>query len=75
MGAMSVEKHVVENDLIESIKIHDFYYDYSDDHSVWKRGKATESSLKLSMNACEYMLGRKEMVKIYNKHASIKIKE
>lgn len=70
-----MSKEGLKKDLVETIKLHDFYYDYSDDHSIWKRGVVTESVLKMSMDACEAVLGRKEMVKIYNEHAPIKIKE
>lgn len=26
---------------------HDWFYEYSDDHSVWRRGNAAESTLRL----------------------------
>jgi hypothetical protein len=31
-------------------KEHDWYYEYSDDHTVWKRGRAAESNLILKYN-------------------------
>jgi len=31
---------------IKLLKSHDWYYDYSDDHSVWKRGVAARDRLR-----------------------------
>jgi len=31
---------------IKHLKSHDWYYDYSDDHSVWKRGVAARDRLR-----------------------------
>ena len=33
-------------DYIYKLKTHDWYYEYSDDHSVWKRGEAEKDQLR-----------------------------
>lgn len=33
-------------DYIKRLKSHDWYYDYSDDHSVWRRGQAAAGELR-----------------------------
>jgi hypothetical protein len=45
--------------LLETLRNHDWYYMYSDDHSVWKRGRARHSDLEKrvkSMN-CPFTIG------------------
>jgi hypothetical protein len=38
------------------LKAHDWYYDYSDDHSVWRRGKAERQELwELANESDEFM--------------------
>tara|TARA_R100000664_G_C2758642_1_gene147720 strand:+ start:4145 stop:4462 length:318 start_codon:yes stop_codon:yes gene_type:complete len=32
--------------LLETLRNHDWYYMYSDDHRVWKRGRARQDELK-----------------------------
>jgi len=33
------------NDLDRFLRSHDWYFDYSDDHSVWKKGMAERSAI------------------------------
>ena len=40
---MSKELNV--DDYINMLKSHDWFYDYSDDHSVWVRGKAQRGAI------------------------------
>lgn len=47
---------------------HDWYYDYSDDHSVWKRGVASRDAI-LTLRAELVALGAKEQAdEIFYKH-------
>lgn len=42
-------------DYWDSLNRHDWYYDYSDDHGVWKRGSSERSRLRaLSMQSREH---------------------
>lgn len=34
------------------LKQHDWYYHYSDDHRVWKRGKAQSEEIQRQRNIC-----------------------
>lgn len=33
------------NDYVETLDHHDWYYSYSDDHSVWRRGNETHKNI------------------------------
>lgn len=35
-----------QENYIKLLKSHDWYYDYSDDHSVWRRGSEAHSRLR-----------------------------
>ena len=35
-----------EENYVRLLKSHDWYYDYSDDHSVWRRGNEAHSRLR-----------------------------
>jgi hypothetical protein len=44
--------------LIEMLRNHDWYFEYSDDHKVWKRGVAQRAAI----NAEAERLGQPELV-------------
>ena len=44
--------------LIEMLRNHDWYFEYSDDHKVWQRGTAQRAEI----NAEAERLGRPELV-------------
>jgi hypothetical protein len=44
--------------LIELLRNHDWYFEYSDDHKVWQRGTAQRAAI----NAEAERLGRPELV-------------
>lgn len=35
----------MSDNIIDRIRNHDFYYNYSDDHGVWERGNRSENAL------------------------------
>lgn len=39
------------DDIAQQLKYHDWTYEYSDDHSVWKRGKAAQNKLVTDIQA------------------------
>ena len=49
--------------LMEMLRGHDWYYAYSDDHSVWKAGRAKESKIKglISDYSCPYSMRQLRM--------------
>lgn len=40
------------NTLEKLLKTHDWYYNYSDDHSVWKRGTEARDEIRRQMDIC-----------------------
>ena len=44
--------------LIEMLRNHDWYFEYSDDHKVWQRGTAQRAAI----NAEDERLGQPELV-------------
>lgn len=49
-------------DYIKALKAHDWYYEYSDDHSVWTRGRAS----KVALNAMQLVYDK--AYAIWNQH-------
>lgn len=55
-------------ELSRKCALHDWYYDYSDDHSVWKRGVASRDEI-LRLRTELINLGAKEQAdEIFYKH-------
>ena len=50
---------------VKALKSHDWYYDYSDDHSVWKQGEAERAQLRMMYRAFDAGLARN----VWNEHA------
>lgn len=55
-------------ELTEMCKYHDWYYEYSDDHSVWCRGRDQSGAIYLKRKACEEAGLGEEATKIYNEY-------
>ena len=49
--------------LLETLRNHDWYYAYSDDHGVWKRGRARLTALRERVESlnCPYTLDELRM--------------
>ena len=67
---------MIHPDLItleELVRKHDWYFDYSDDHSVWKRGRDVQDEIRRQMDIC-CGLGLSHLAEeIYNKHCPFKV--
>lgn len=50
-------------------KQHDWYYNYSDDHNVWRRGVASDHKLHQAKVWLEKRGLQKEVKKIYDKYS------
>ena len=54
--------------LEKSLKSHDWYYEYSDDHRVWRHGKEQREEIRRQMDIC-CGLGFNEIAKkLYDKY-------
>lgn len=52
-------------DFFNELRSHDWTYEYSDDHSVWRRGSAKQSQLK---QVAEESPDHKRMFEAWNNH-------
>jgi len=65
-------KTIFENDLSKlenQLKSHDWYYDYSDDYSVWNKGKDKETEIRSLISQLKKEGKRTEVEKIWQKYA------
>ena len=53
------------NILFDKLSAHDWYYQMSDDHRVWKRGEADWTSLNIMADA---IIGGKELLNAFKTH-------
>ena len=44
---------MIRKDFADALRRHDWYYAYSDDHSVWRRGRDQAAALNASHSALE----------------------
>ena len=63
------EKFSLEQQLETALMTHDWYYGYSDDHSVWLQGDAEMSRLKSLMEAYTKEAGSKIAIALWNRWA------
>ena len=56
--------------LRQLLKEHDWYYNYSDDHSVWQRGEARSGEIRLQMTVCEDLGYGEEARKMWNQYST-----
>jgi hypothetical protein len=52
----------MESSYIDALKTHDWYYEYSDDHSVYSRGRASAQAIQKMRDAID------EDFKIWNEY-------
>ena len=51
------------------LKGHDWYYDYSDDHSVWTRGREHANKIVKARQSLDEQNLLKEADELYNKYS------
>ena len=54
----------------ELCKVHDWFYDYSDDHSVWKKGEAMQKEINTKYSELLKLNKGAEARRISKKHSS-----
>lgn len=55
-------------ELTEMCKHHDWYYEFSDDHSVWRRGGGQRAEIRNKLKECEEAGLGEEANNIYNEY-------
>lgn len=54
--------------LTKMCKNHDWYYEFADDHGVWKRGSAERWAIHAKLKECEDAGLGEEATKIFKEH-------
>lgn len=66
---------IVRKELEEALKWHDWYYEFSDDIGVWRRGQGNYERILNLMSRYAKMMGSEAADKIWNANCPEKFKK